>query len=363
MLDKATSAVTETEPPPRRRGDERPAAVPHLRLGRRRQVDLDRASAGRLPHPLRGPACRARRRHTARFGTTAPGEPDLALLLDGLEAEPSRASPSTSPIAIFRPHAAPSSWPMRRHLQYTRNMATAASTADLAVLLVDARKGLLTRPAARHHYLPAPAFATWCWRSTRWTRSAGTATSSWASRNPGAPSRPSSASRTSSASRSRRCAATTSRRAAPPRPGMTARPCSSSWRPWRSPPSGASNRCACRCNGSTGPDQDFRGYCGTIASGTLRPGDRSRCCPPAAPHGRAHRHHGGDLAVATAGQAVTLNACRRTRYRPRRRDRGRGGAPGRGRAICRPCDLDGRPADAARAAILARRRTNLVPPG
>src|SRR6185312_7130878 len=38
------------------------------------------------------------------------------------------------------------------HEQYTRNMATGASTADLAVLLVDARKGLLTQ-TFRHGYI------------------------------------------------------------------------------------------------------------------------------------------------------------------------------------------------------------------
>ena len=40
------------------------------------------------------------------------------------------------------------------HEQYTRNMATGASTADLAVVLVDARKGLLTQ-TRRHSYLAA----------------------------------------------------------------------------------------------------------------------------------------------------------------------------------------------------------------
>src|SRR5690606_38631199 len=38
------------------------------------------------------------------------------------------------------------------HEQYTRNMATGASTADLAVVLVDARKGLLTQ-TRRHSYI------------------------------------------------------------------------------------------------------------------------------------------------------------------------------------------------------------------
>ncbi len=40
------------------------------------------------------------------------------------------------------------------HEQYTRNMATGASTADLAVILVDARKGVLTQ-TRRHSYIVA----------------------------------------------------------------------------------------------------------------------------------------------------------------------------------------------------------------
>ncbi len=39
-----------------------------------------------------------------------------------------------------------------RHEQYTRNMITGASTADLAVILIDARKGILTQ-SRRHSYL------------------------------------------------------------------------------------------------------------------------------------------------------------------------------------------------------------------
>src|SRR6202012_1096568 len=38
------------------------------------------------------------------------------------------------------------------HEQYTRNMVTGASTADLAVILIDARKGVLTQ-TRRHSYL------------------------------------------------------------------------------------------------------------------------------------------------------------------------------------------------------------------
>ncbi len=83
-------------------------------------------------------------------GTTAPGVLDLALLTDGLRAE--REQGITIDVA-YRYFAT-----ARRkfiiadtpgHEQYTRNMATGASTADLAIVLVDARKGVL--PQSRRH--------------------------------------------------------------------------------------------------------------------------------------------------------------------------------------------------------------------
>src|SRR5213075_2086115 len=40
------------------------------------------------------------------------------------------------------------------HEQYTRNMVTGASTADLAIILIDARKGVLTQ-SRRHAYISA----------------------------------------------------------------------------------------------------------------------------------------------------------------------------------------------------------------
>jgi bifunctional enzyme CysN/CysC len=84
-----------------------------------------------------------------KHGTTG-GEIDYALLLDGLEAE--REQGITIDVA-WRFFATP----RRRfiiadtpgHEQYTRNMATGASTADLAIILVDASKGLL--PQTRRH--------------------------------------------------------------------------------------------------------------------------------------------------------------------------------------------------------------------
>ena len=78
---------------------------------------------------------------------------DFALLVDGLEAE--REQGITIDVA-YRYFSTP-----RRsfvvadtpgHEQYTRNMATGASNAELAILLVDARKGLLTQ-TRRHAFI------------------------------------------------------------------------------------------------------------------------------------------------------------------------------------------------------------------
>src|SRR5688572_26836627 len=87
-----------------------------------------------------------------KFGTTGD-DIDLALLVDGLEAE--REQGITIDVA-YRFFAT-----KRRsfivadtpgHEQYTRNMATGASTSDLAIILIDARKGLLTQ-TRRHSYI------------------------------------------------------------------------------------------------------------------------------------------------------------------------------------------------------------------
>lgn len=92
--------------------------------------------------------------NSRRHGTVAEGL-DFSLLLDGLQAE--REQKITIDVA-YRYFATP-----RRsfivadapgHPQYTRNMATAASTADLAVLLVDARKGILPQ-TCRHALIAA----------------------------------------------------------------------------------------------------------------------------------------------------------------------------------------------------------------
>jgi len=82
-------------------------------------------------------------RDSRHYGN-AGNSPDVALLVDGLEAEREQGITIDVAYRFF-------STPRRRfivadtpgHAQYTRNMVTGASTADLAVILVDARKGLL----------------------------------------------------------------------------------------------------------------------------------------------------------------------------------------------------------------------------
>lgn len=78
---------------------------------------------------------------------------DLSLLTDGLQAE--REQGITIDVA-YRYFATPKRkfiiGDTPGHEQYTRNMVTAASTANLVVILVDARKGVLVQ-TRRHTYL------------------------------------------------------------------------------------------------------------------------------------------------------------------------------------------------------------------
>jgi bifunctional enzyme CysN/CysC len=94
----------------------------------------------------------ALKRDSKRVGTRG-GEPDFALLVDGLAAEREQgitidvayrffATAKRKFIAADTPG----------HEQYTRNMVTGASTAQLAVILLDARRGVLTQ-TRRHSFL------------------------------------------------------------------------------------------------------------------------------------------------------------------------------------------------------------------
>ncbi|MEN3111305.1 sulfate adenylyltransferase subunit 1 [Uliginosibacterium paludis] len=78
---------------------------------------------------------------------------DLSLLTDGLQAE--REQGITIDVAYRYFSTGTRKYIIADapgHEQYTRNMVTAASTADLAIILIDARKGVLTQ-TRRHSYL------------------------------------------------------------------------------------------------------------------------------------------------------------------------------------------------------------------
>jgi bifunctional enzyme CysN/CysC len=234
---------------------------------------------------------------------------DFALLVDGLAAE--REQGITIDVA-YRFFATD-----RRkfivadtpgHEQYTRNMATGASTADLAVILVDARKGVLTQ-TRRHSYIVAlmgirhVVLAVNKMDLTGWSREifdaivgeyadfarqiglasfvaiplSGLRGDNVATRSASAPwyEGPTLLEHLETV------ALDEERRAADP---------------FRMPVQWV-NR----------PNQDFRGFAGLIAGGTVRPGDRIRVLPG----GRTSAVQrivtkDGDLPLAVAGQSVTL---------------------------------------------------------
>jgi bifunctional enzyme CysN/CysC len=234
---------------------------------------------------------------------------DLALLVDGLAAE--REQGITIDVA-YRFFATE-----RRkfivadtpgHEQYTRNMATGASTADLAVILIDARKGVLTQ-TRRHSFLvhllgirslvvavnkmdlvgyDEARFDAIVEDYRAFAREAGIADFT-----------------------------------AIPVSGLAGDnvTCRSHAMPWYQGPAllehletvpvaqraatGEPFRMAVQWVNR--PDQNFRGYAGRIASGRVRPGDEIAILP-AGRRSRVARivTFGGELAEAVAGQSVTL---------------------------------------------------------
>ncbi len=106
--------------------------------------------AGMLPDDqLAALARESRRQHADAAGDVL----DFALLTDGLDAE--REQGITIDVAYRYFHTARRSFIVADcpgHEQYTRNMATGASNAELAVVLIDARKGVLTQ-TRRHTYI------------------------------------------------------------------------------------------------------------------------------------------------------------------------------------------------------------------
>ena len=217
----------------------------------------------------------ARARIRRSYGTTGD-DIDFALLVDGLEAE--REQGITIDVAYRFFATAERSFIVADtpgHEQYTRNMATGASNADLAVILVDARKGVLTQTqrhalhllAARH---PARRARGQQDRPRRFRRDALRPNRRRLSRL----RRSSSASPRSCRSRSRRASATTS----PSRRERT---------PWYRGPTllehletrrrrarrRSQSRSAFRCNGSTGRISISAASAGTVASGQIAAGD------------------------------------------------------------------------------------------
>ncbi len=131
-------------------------AVDTLRFTTAGSVDDGKSTLiGRLLHDTRSifddqweQIARAGRRH-------GESDPDLALITDGLRAE--REQKITIDVAYryfttSRRRFIIADTP--GHLQYTRNMVTGASTADLAVILVDVERGVVTQ-SKRHAFLSA----------------------------------------------------------------------------------------------------------------------------------------------------------------------------------------------------------------
>ena len=246
------------------------------------------------------------------FGTQGD-ELDFALLL-GRASRPSasRGSPSTSPTASSPPSGASSSSPtLPGHEQYTRNMVTGASTADCAVLLVDARKGVLTQTRRHSYIVSLLGFATSCWRSTSSTwsttrrRASGTIEADYRAFARRARARGGHVHPALGA-----CGATTSCARSEPMP-------------WYAGPTlleyletveidehrlASCSRSGCRCSGSTGPDSEFRG-CSRLDRQRGRPTRRSdSVVQPSGRESRVERivTYDGELDAAVAGQSVTL---------------------------------------------------------
>ncbi len=141
---------------PRGARAQEPAPLHHVRQRRRRQEHADRPPALRVAACSSRTSSRRSRPTRSEIGTQG-GELDFALLLDGLAAEREQGITIDVAYRYF-------STDRRKfivadtpgHEQYTRNMVTGASTADCAVILVDARKGVLTQ-TRRHSYLVCAA--------------------------------------------------------------------------------------------------------------------------------------------------------------------------------------------------------------
>jgi bifunctional enzyme CysN/CysC len=242
-----------------------------------------------------------------RVGTQG-GALDFALLVDGLAAEREQGITIDVAYRFFTTE--------RRkfivadtpgHEQYTRNMATGASTADVAVILVDARKGVLTQ-TRRHSFIVAMLGIKHVALAVNKMDLAGydqavfdRITADYRQFAAGlgltdVTAIPISALRGDNVVE----------------PGLAM--------PWYDGPpllgyletvevgaDAAAGPFRLPVQLVTRPDLDFRGYAGIIAGGTVRPGDEVRVLPSGAT-ATVQRivTYDGDLPVAEAGQSVTL---------------------------------------------------------
>ena len=239
---------------------------------------------------------------------TQGGAIDYALLLDGLQAEREQGITIDVAYRFF-------STDKRKfivadtpgHEQYTRNMVTGASTAQVAILLVDARKGLLTQ-TRRHSFLVSLVGIRHVVLAVNKMDLTGYDRERFAA-----------------------IRADYERFAAPLGfASVTAIPISalngdniieqSAMTPWYDGPTLMQYLETVQVEQSSHdqpfrlpvqwvnrPHLDFRGFCGTIASGRIRPGDRVQVASSGTTSSVARIvAMNGDLAEAVAGQAVTL---------------------------------------------------------
>jgi len=244
---------------------------------------------------------------TRRFGTRG-AELDLALLVDGLTAE--REQGITIDVA-YRYFATDK----RKfivadtpgHEQYTRNMVTGASNADLAVILVDSRKGVLTQ-TRRHSYLARLLGISHVVLAVNKMDLAGYGRAVFET----------------IVSEYRSFGAQIGLTQIMPIPISAAYGDNVTQHganmPWFTGPTLLEHLESVQVDSRPGdqpfrlpvqwvnrPGAEFRGFCGQIASGSVRPGDRVRILPS----GREARiarivTADGDLEAAIAGQSVTL---------------------------------------------------------
>ena len=273
---------------PHRRRTSTPTSTPHehkslLRFITCGSVDDGKSTLiGRLLYDsqaaVRGPArgargaTRSKRRHAGRRARLR-----AAGRRPGGRARAGHHHRRRLPLLLHRRGASSSSPTRPGHEQYTRNMVTGASTADLAVILIDARKGVLTQTrrhsylvsllGIRHVVLAVNKMDLVDYRAGRLRRDRG--------RLPRV-RRAASASTTITLHPALGAAtATTSSRAAPHMPWYRGPTLSSTSRRCEvDDDAQRRGRSACRCSGSTGPNLDFRGFAGTIAARhASRPGD------------------------------------------------------------------------------------------